>query len=327
MHRKSVNITDCMGYQISKYSSEHFHGVVHLLDQTFGINAVDKASIIAWKYHSIHKDTSVIFVATDSSGNVVSHYANIPVAITWHEQVYSCSICVDMATDKRHRGNRLISQLAQFVYPEVITNGTAFSIGFSNEYGIQVDKHARNYGYTIVGKFSNYFTLSLIKRKTPYQLTPVQQIDQLSIDNDLPFFRIHKTKEYVSWRYIDKPNKDYFIYRISAANKSVGFVVLRVKNGKCYVHDIMVNDYTLTTLRTILQAIEITAIDLKTRLVVIPILENTYWRRVFFRTHYMKERTSKANRFLTVKIHNEAFQYKTELFDKDKWLLMNGDIL
>lgn len=150
--------------------------------------------------------------------------------------------------------------------------------------------------------------------------------DNFVSGNKSDFFRIYKDKEYLNWRYKDKPNSDYSIYKIVKEEKILGYIVLRFKGYKCYIHDILVNNLDRGEMITVLRSIENKALEEGIRIIVYNVLDNLYWQKLFNRHIYFKKNNNKSNYYLTIKIHNNSVPQEL-VTNKDNWIIMNGDIL
>jgi hypothetical protein len=235
-------------------------------------------------------------------------------------------VCTDMCTDIRHRGKGLISKLSTEVYNEVKKKKYDFSLGYSNDEGVQVDKHANNYGYIIVGKFVRYFKVVVSKKNINYKLVRTNTLDQDYYSHYSNYLRIKKDHDYLYWRYLKKPNREYDIYNIIEDNKVVGYVVLRFLKYKCYIYDIITENDDKKHMITVLRSIENKALEHNIRLVIYNVLDNDYWKTLFNKYIYLKRINNNINYYLTVKIHNNKIPIDI-ILNNDNWLLMNGDIL
>ncbi len=316
-----------MDYKITEYSPSFLPSLAKLLNNSFHIENKDKKRLVLWKYFDeyLHNKT-ITYLALDKENNVVSHYTNLPIDITYLNKTYTCMICTDMCTDIDHRGKGLITQLSTHVYNEVKKKGYDFSLGFSNDEGVEVDKHANNYGYVVVGKFVRYFKFVLYKKNIDYLLTRTDSLHQDYYSHHSKYLRIKKDHDYLYWRYIKKPNREYDVYNIMDGNRVVGYVILRFLKYKCYIYDIVTENDDKKHMITVLRSIENKALEHKVRLVIYNVLDNNYWQTLFNKYKYFKRTNNTVNYYLTIKIHNTEMP-KDIILDKENWLLMNGDIL
>ncbi len=315
-----------MSYKIIPYSPHHLAGLTRLLDQAFHIQNPSKEALVQWKFFAPYlKEATVMYVALDEEDQVVAQYSNVPIQIQNGSHTYPAMICTDMATAVQHRRKGLISSLSQQVYKVIQTTGTRdLSIGFSNTAGVVVDKFASNYHYQVVGNFVTYYKYCLFAPQSNIRLIPITIInDEMEIDTNSSYLHIHKEKAYLAWRYYDKPNNQYVVYKALSDTKCIGYIVLKFLNKKCYVCDIISGDDT-SQWPEILATIEKTAKDHKCKIVVFYVLENTFWQKVLKR--YWRRKEQVADCYFTIKIHNQSL-YQPTFLDKENWRIMNGDIL
>lgn len=317
-----------MAYNIRKYTASDLQAFTHLLHESFHIQNKDQQDLVLWKFFdNYHQNKTVTYVALDEEEQIVGQYTNMPIDVYYRNQILKAMMCIDMTTAVPHRGKGIITQLAEHVYQDVTQFGYDLSIGFSNDNGVKVDKHAKGYGYNVVGKFARYYKMISYRKKVPYHLVATQVFD----DNparigDAPFISLAKDTEYLTWRYCKKPNTQYAIYRIQSSESFLGYVVLRFIENRCYVYDIITNSVAHEHMKIILRGIENESLARGFRLLVYHVLDNMYWKQLFNRYKYFKKSTSDTNFYLTVKLHNTNLD-QAAFLDKENWLIMNGDIL
>jgi len=314
-------------YKFVRYQPSYLTSLTKLLTRSFAIENTDKTNLVAWKYFDpFFKNKSFTYLTVDRNNSVVGHYSSMPIPIQYGKKTYKTTLSTDAAVDIRHRGQGLMSKMSALLYKDVRENGYDFSFGYPNEVGVVMDKHSKNYGYTLVGKFVKYFTFVFFRRSVSYSLSKVSSPDLLTqIETGRhKYLTIKKDRAYLSWRYFKKPNNDYEVYQIGTKKKIAGYVVLRFTRLKCYVYDIVTFDTTQKHLKTIFHAIENKALDKNVRVVVYSVLDNAYWQKLF-RFPYVKKFYGRTHYYLSVHPHNKHID--PAIFDKGHWLMMSGDIL
>lgn len=325
--RRLEKIIKNMDYKLTKYSTSYQTALTTLLNNSFHIENKDKKRLVLWKYFDNYLGNKTItYIALDEERNVVGHYTNLPIGVTYLGKTYRCMICTDMCTDIQHRGKGLITKLSAKVYNEVRKNNYDFSIGFSNDDGVQVDKHSNSYGYVIVGKFVRYFKIVVYRKNISYKLEKTNTLDKDYYSHHSKYLRIKKDHDFLYWRYLKKPNREYEIYNIKENNKIIGYVILRFLKFKCYIYDIITENDNKKHMITVLRSIENKALEHNVRLIIYNVLENKYWQSLFNKYKYFKKANNNVNYYLTIKIHNDKVP-KDIILDHEHWLLMNGDIL
>lgn len=315
-------------YKFTKFSSPFLDSLTELLDSSFTIKNQDKTGLVQWKLFDPYlKNNTISYIALNSDNKVVSQYSNVPITLRFNNTFYKAMVCIDMATDKGHRGKKLISTLSQYVYDEVVKQGYALSIGFSNDAGVKVDKNASHYGYKVVGKFVRYSTIAIPQRKSELKALEISLFPSSLEPNLFPnIFSMNKTSDYLNWRYVKRPNSVYRIFQLTQKDHLLGFVVLRFIGKKCYVYDILLLTPLKSDLLKVLRSIEKIALLNKAIFVIYNVLDNTFWKKALNAFRYYKKTDNQVNYYLTVKIHNPNIDQGT-LLNKENWLMMNGDII
>lgn len=317
-----------MEYKLVRYSDKYIQPLTTLLDSSFAIKNKEKRELVRWKmFGSYSQLKTITYLALDKSGTVVAQYTNFPVGMGREDKKYKGMICMDMTTHSAHRGKGLITALAGKVYEQVRKNGFDFTIGFSNDAGVQVDKNSRNYGYNVVGKFARYFKIAVFRKEAEWNLSLTDDFDNhWQQDKKSEYFRYLKNYDYLKWRYKDKPNNDYLIYKLEKNGKIGGYVVLKCINKRCYVCDILIGDNSFSQIKPVLRAVENLAFKKGCYIVIYNVLDNKYWQKLFKQNYYWRKTLNKDNYYLTIKIHNQKLD-RDLILDKNNWWLINGDIL
>jgi GNAT superfamily N-acetyltransferase len=319
-----------MAYKIIPYSPSYLASLTQLLGTTFGITAPHKSTAIDWKYHHpLLPHPAIIHLALDHQDQVIGHYANLPITINQSTTYYKTAICTDMCTSPSHRGQGLISRLATATYRQVHAQRYDFTIGFSNHSGIKVDKYARNYGYHICATFQVYFKPIILPPQTDFSLHPTsifQSLPDPSTANQ-HFLHITKDRNYLNWRYIHKPYHDYQIFRLEKQQHTTSYAILKLQKRTCYLHDLILPDYSPDCVQQALQAIEKYLYQHRIFILLINISYNSYWHNLLTKAHYLPIPYFSTSRYLTIKIHNPQLLKHTPILDPQSWWLINGDIL
>ncbi len=328
LHRLE-KMTKNMAYKYASLNQKHRKSLVTLLDAVFSIQNSDKEALVTWKYyHPFFKNSIFQYgaITDDGEEQIVSHYANIPLEIVHKDKIYKGAACVDMATHPLHRGKGLISTLSKLVYTDIARENIDVSIGFSNEAGVLVDKHSKNYGYHIIGKFQSYYSILTKRKSTICELQRVASFEEeMPLKNE--YFSVHKTVEYLTWRYKDNPNNGYMFYKVLINGRFYGYVVLKNSNIRTHVIDIISDNSSVDTMKNIITAINNIALEHKKRFTTLCVLDNKFWHGVFNKTLSFKKNSKKNTFYLTVKLHNPRIGDNTSILDKDSWLCFVGDIL
>lgn len=299
--------------------------ITRLLDTVFQIRNPAKDALIRWKYFAPwHDDHTVMYAALNDSGDFVSQYANIPVTVRYGADPLPAMICADMATHPGYRGRGLISALARRVYPDVVRDGAALSIGFSNQEGIKVDQNANGYGYRTVGMFRRYAMLNWPNSTTPYSLERVDQFSRSASSANDCQFRIDKSAAYLNWRYRDKPANDYQLYQVTREDQFTGYVVIRETPTLAYIYDLIADE---SQVRYIIPAIQRILRGRGKPITIWYVLNNAYWRQTLSSSLAIPSAWRATHYYLTVRPHSAEVADLPALCDPERWHMMAGDIL
>ena len=250
-----------MAYNIRRLTEQDLPVLTEFLHTVFHIRNHDKSSLVYWKYFHQYIRNNVEYGAFDGS-RMVGHYANIPIPVRYGGLLVNAMLCIDMATHPSYRGLGLISRLSELVYRDVFCTPAVFSLGFSNSQGVRVDLNARSYGYKVIGAFRSYGLIAR-REKSPVTLTRISAISSVPFSVPDGFISIHKSQEYLTWRYQDHPGSSYDIYEVSGESGK-GHVVLRISRFRVDIIDIALSNMQEYAVRDVIHAIQtIAAINRK----------------------------------------------------------------
>lgn len=309
-------------YQFRQITPADLGPLTKLLDICFKIKNPNKKELIKWKFFDQKFLQSACLFGAFINDRLVSIYTNKQVPLSDRSDDYLAGLCLDMATDPEHRGKKLISRLSKIVYLSRQKDQFDISIGFSNESGVMVDKYSSGYGYSIVGQFSRYISISTPQRSA-YQLRPTQELKSWS---RLSLLHFSQNKYYLEWRYLRKPGNKYQILDVvNPTGKVVAQAIIIEFKSKIEIFKITTDQ--LDNIQFVLQSLRHYAFSLKKTTVVIRVLPNNFWKRTLRKSHFLPLNLASTDYYLTVKPLSDKIYKKTNFTNPESWFMMGGDIL
>lgn len=310
---------------IKEYDPWFFKSFVDLVDSCFWIQNIDKAWLIQWKFFQTPNKNNNKTICSYSNNQIVWQYSNIAIEFLYQKKSIDGYLCQDMCILPAFRWQWLISQMSTILY-KTITK-PSFSIWFSNEYWVKVDKNSKWYWYNVIDNLTSYTLPTIfIAQKTYhfrqiYQISELQNINFTQFDAFSNYIQTNNTFEYMKWRYFDKPNGNYnFFWIYNNKNKIIWYVVLKFKKWVATIHDM---NYTTTTNQVkLIYTLKKIWLYNKMALMTIQVLNNAFWEK-FFSSFLNKKRQSKI--YFTLKNHNNFEEF--DILNKEKRIIQTWDIL
>lgn len=314
-----------MEYKFVKFTKHYLSPLTALLSEAFTIQNKDKEKLILWKYFDpFFQNKTFTYITLDKENNVVGHYSSMPIAVSKGNIFYKTTLSTDAAVDKNHRGKGLMSKMSEMLYKDVRSKGYEFSFGYPNDVGVMMDRHSKNYGYQLVGKYIRYTKIILISKKSPYYLKAVNSIAEIqTIDTSSNYYTLSKDRDYILWRYFKKPNNNYKIFAILTKNGTLGYVVTTESRNKVSVIDIITKFSDNAHMKNVLRAIENISLKHGSRIILYNVMDNTYWRGIFGLTYFRKIKPVRY--YFSIHLHKNT--NKEKILNPDNWISMSGDIL
>lgn len=212
---------------------------------------------IFWQFINRPNFKRYVDIAFDEINNkTAAIYAVAPVIFKIEEKMFVGTQSLDTITDSDYRGNGWFIKLANNVYQKTINDGVSLVYGFPN--GNSIHGFEKKLNWTLLDPVpflikplrSKYFTNKIklfrfvpninlffskkVKSKT-FNLIENREIPQ-DINrlwqkfSEKIVIAVDRNKEYLDWRYIQKPNEDYKIVHCFDSMKNyMGLVVFTIK--------------------------------------------------------------------------------------------------
>jgi len=185
-------------------------------------------------------------------------------------------------------------------------------LGFSNESGVNIDRHSQKINYQIVGQLSRRYVLSLPQLSTlTFSLTDMLPDTRWESSN----YYIDKSADYLDWRYGHNPKNKYHYYSIHQNKNLVGYIICTISVYRIEVIDIIF-DQKIIPISEIISAFSGFAYKLRKPITTYTYLPNILWRQAF----PLLSLSKKLKIYLTIK------SKKTSFYNQNRWLIQAGDI-
>ncbi len=235
---------------------------VHLYKECFDNNGSFKIKEnIEWQFFKNNEKYYVNIAFDETLNKPAAIYASFGIKFKIENQIYAASQTMDIITDVNYRGKGLFTELAKNLYPEAYKDNIALMYAFPNGKSIHGFIKYLNWHkidplpFIIKPLKTKYFTnkISILKNLPNLPLSFKNYKKDKSIKIEIVDFfddnvtqlwhefsknikvAVNRDKQYLDWRYIDKPNQNYIIANAYQNDKLAGFIVFVTKekhNGK-----------------------------------------------------------------------------------------------
>jgi hypothetical protein len=310
--------------EIKMYEEKYIKNFTELIDKCFWIKNNDIFWLIKWKFfHNIYNKNNKIVCAYHEN-NIIWQYSNISLSFSKNKYIFEWYLCQDMCVSPNYRGKWLISKMSSFLYNSI--KEETFSIWFSNEKWIIVDKNSKWYWYNIIDNISKIFIPIIKNNNNFFDFEIISNFDEIKNINFNEFkifdnlLKIYKSNNYIKWRYFEKPNGNYKFYIIKNEWKIIWYCVFRFNHKICTIFDFNIIDNKDN--KKFIYTIKKIAYNNKIYIISFQILYNNFWKNLLKWFFHIK---TKSKIYFTIKNHNNFD--KIELLDKENWSILTWDIL
>ena len=211
---------------------------------------------LEWEYLKNPSGKAVVTLAKSNEGKIVSQYALAPVSTYENGNSIPATLSLNTLTAKGYRGKGLFTETANSAFSYCTNSGVAFTFGIPNKNSFP--GFIRRLEFTHAGnlvfmtKLLNPYRLiiSLVNRnqkkgkaidfipdKNELARNSVSELgfpadaerytDFLRLWNNQQRISIHRTAEYIDWRYVQNPLRKYTLLKYSEGDKIKAIVVIR----------------------------------------------------------------------------------------------------
>ena len=126
-----------------------------VIDLNFWIKSIDKTNLIKWKFFKNCNSKKNITICSYLDKKIIWQYSNISHIFSFKNKDIMWYLCQDMCVNKDYRWKWLLVKMSKKLYSEI--NDNSFTVGFSNDLGVKVDKGSKSYWYNIVDNLKSYY--------------------------------------------------------------------------------------------------------------------------------------------------------------------------
>ncbi|MCP4218897.1 MAG: GNAT family N-acetyltransferase [bacterium] len=272
---------------------------------------------------------SLIWVA-DHKEQMVAHFAAVPYKLKVKDQVVTASHSIGALVEVKYQNRGLLKLVGDKLMEDLKAKAFPFTWGFPNKRAYEFEKMAMGYG-----DLTNFDVWTLQKKnlaKTGAHAS-FKAITAFNHDfdklwetcaDDYPI-AVVRDKTYLQWRYMERPDWDYFPYALYEGDTLIGYVVLKLyREGdvlRGHIVDIFARKADQDTLARLIDGSMNFFIDKDVDEVTIFIMGNPLIEQLFTARSFTQV---EANIPLILKI-NTDHKYNALAKDPSQWYFTMGD--
>lgn len=297
--------------EFKDYDASYRSRVVKLLNVCFPENQITENSF-DWKHNDKFFNGQTHRMIAVENETVCAFVCFTPYIVTNGTETKTFYLCAVQATHPEFRRRGLVSQLTQTI-EEKLGPGTSY-IGFSNESGVQIDKHSKKINYQILGQLRTKYVITFPYR-TQLTINKVENFLNIETAPD-NYFHLQKNASYFDWRYSSNPKNDYQYFQITNNNETIGYIIAKERKDKFEVSEILLVDNETKLWKTVIQAFSSFAIKQGKTFVSYSYLNNKFWSKCFPFLSISK----------TIPVYFTVKTADSDLLNAENWIIQGGDI-
>jgi len=247
-------------FDIATERIEHPDSVIELakfLRNEYPAGEISNEKYLAWEYLHNPSGKAIVTTARNEKSKIVSQYALAPITIQENNNYNPATLSLNTLTSKGYRGKGLFLSTANDAFKFCTDNGIAFTYGVPNGNSFpgfikRLDfTHAGNLVFMAKPLKPYKLILSLLNRNNKKKGNSIEFIPDYSLldesaisdlkfpadeeryDNFITqwsnqgFISVHRTPEYLSWRYVQNPMRDYKMLKLVDEGEIKAIIVIR----------------------------------------------------------------------------------------------------
>ena len=270
-------------------------------------------NIVRQRYLENPLDELQMCVAIDKN-KIVANYSVSPTILSAGEKKWKCALSLNTMTHPSYVGQGLFVKLAEQLYDNLKINGYQMVYGFPN--------YISNRTFVTKLHWKNIYefpTLELLVNKIiHYDRENVAEYNDISNFCNINSKKIHvdKNVDYLQWRYVDKPNVNYYFLKTLSGSWCI---------YKYYENMINIVDMNIEHIEDIYDVIGY----LSEKSLINNLEKITVWSAINSEQHLAFEKIGFRNRYPITYFGcldlGLAQQAEIDLFDHRNWLINMGD--
>lgn len=175
-----------------------------------------------WRFKDNPYTKEILITLMWEEKELIGHYAVSPVEMLFEGKIIKTALSMTTMTHPEHGGKGVFSQLASHLYNELESKGYKMVWGFPNNnshYGFVKNLNWKD--IAIIPMMSVQMEEIRVKAEKKNDYKILKSFDPgilLSIQNSPKPLSIHKTREYLEWRYVNNPSQKYKILNLKNEN-------------------------------------------------------------------------------------------------------------
>jgi hypothetical protein len=186
-----------------------------------------------WKFTDKNPSGHSLIWVAEHEGHLVGHFAAVPYRLKVFDEVLTASHTIGALVDKKFQKRGLLKFVGDRLMEELAHHNIPYTWGFPNQLAHKFENVT--FGYNDLLNFDEWKVEKAQMKKTssPARICQVLEFDQ-------PFDRLWETcspgyeiavvrdRIYLNWRYLQRPDWEYFPFAYYENNILKGYIVLKL---------------------------------------------------------------------------------------------------
>jgi hypothetical protein len=190
-----------------------------------------------WKFTSQNPSGKSFIWVIEDNNRLIAHFAAVPYRLKVFNEEFTVSHSIGALVEERYQNRGLMKFTGDKLFDELARNNIPFTYGFPNKRSYLL--HKRYMGYTDLIEFDEWKIGkdTIDKKINDYKelsdFRKIREFDEKA-DNLWELCRskykviVVRNKDYLNWRYIKRPDREYYSFGLYDGNQLKGYTVLKL---------------------------------------------------------------------------------------------------
>lgn len=283
-----------------------------------------------WKYTKNNPSGRSLIWIAEHNEQMIAHFAAVPYRLKVFDEELIASHSIGALVDKKYQNRGLLKLVGDKLKEDLAKNNIPYTWGFPNQRSYEMEKVALGYDDLINFDEWKLDGNSLKRCEAPLSFRKItaftEDFDRLwascSRDYDIS---VKRDKNYLKWRYLERPDWWYFPFGFYKGNRLKGYVVLKLyreeETIRGHIIDIFARREDEHTLSQLIDGSLNFFAEQVVDEVTVWIMGSTLIEELFNKKGFKKK---VIDRPLILRVNMEH-KYREKVSDKSYWYFTMGD--
>ena len=224
-----------MNFIIREYKKNDEIGIMSL-DNSLLSHKWNKRNLSNWYWKYKSKISNSIIIVAEYKKKIIGHFAVIPIYYSINKKKILSSHSIGLMIAKKWQSRGLVKFLSEKLFYLTEKNNINQIYGFPNKLALKL--HTLLFNYKLIEminilNFKYSYKYKYKKIDSNFKIEKIKKFNKLHdifFQNNLNRYKVflYRNSNFLNWRYLARPDKEYFAFNIYEKNQLMGYCILKL---------------------------------------------------------------------------------------------------